>query len=51
MQKLRHIGGHRDWLSGLTKPTSAGLCLDIKDFTIYQLGYVGYIMCDIYIGF
>ena len=43
MQKLKHIRGHKDWLSGLTKPTSTGLCPDIKDSTIYQLGYVGYI--------
>ena len=29
----------RDWLLGSAKPTFAGLSLDTKDFTIYQLGY------------
>ena len=29
----------RDWSRGLAKPTSVGLSLNEKDFTIYQLGY------------
>ena len=28
----------KDWSHGSTKPTSIGLSLDAKDFTIYQLG-------------
>ena len=31
----------RNWLRGLAKPTSAGLCLEARDFPIYQLGYFG----------